>query len=358
MSEIDDKLVKIRTWLTGHNLEALYLQRVSSFAWATCGAASYVNLASSEGAASLLITQDEQILFTNNIEAPRLEKEEKLVAQGWKFKVTPWYSGQVLPDPYLRGMQVGADCSIMGAQDVSSGLARLRANLTPQEGQRFRDLGKRCAQSMEAAMHAIHPGQTEYEIAGRLAGEVEARGVQVTVNLIATDQRIFTFRHPVPTNKKLDRYAMLILCGRLGGLVCSITRLIHFGPLPPEIRQKSKAVADIDAAMIIATRPGRTLGDIFNVAVEAYAHSGFPEEWRSHHQGGPAGYEPREYFAYPGSSDQVALGQAYAWNPSISGSKSEDTILVAETGNEILTDMPGWPKIECDGIERPDILIM
>jgi hypothetical protein len=36
-----------------------------------------------------LITQDQQYLFTNNIEAPRLEKEEKLLDQGWDFRVAP-----------------------------------------------------------------------------------------------------------------------------------------------------------------------------------------------------------------------------------------------------------------------------
>jgi antitoxin VapB len=52
----------------------------------------------------------------------------------------------------------------------------------------------------------------------------------------------------------------------------------------------------------------------------------------------------------------------YAWNPSITGTKSEDTILVTETGNEILTSISGWPvisvDIDGDTIERPAILIM
>jgi hypothetical protein len=79
-----------------------------------------------------------------------------------------------------------------------------------------------------------------------------------------------------------------------------------------------------------------------------------------HHQGGPAGYEPREYLATPESLDRVALGQVYAWNPSITGVKSEDSIQIGESNNEIITEIAGWPSIdfEVDGqiIRRPAIL--
>ena len=45
---------------------------------------------------------------------------------------------------------------------------------------------------------------------------------------------------------------------------------------------------------------------------------------------------------------------------SVPGAKSEDTVLVTESGAEVLTPSPGWPQIEVevDGqvMERPDIL--
>ena len=93
----------------------------------------------------------------------------------------------------------------------------------------------------------------------------------------------------------------------------------------------------------VSPRPGRTLGEIFARAAAAYAETGFDGEWQLHHQGGPAGYEPREFLATPDSADVVALGQAYAWNPSIAGTKSEDTILVGAQGNEEITGIRDWP---------------
>ncbi len=168
---------------------------------------------------------------------------------------------------------------------------------------------------MNTAIHAVKPGMTEFEIAALLGSETQRRGVQPIVNLIATDERIFRYRHPLPTAKPLDKYAMLVLCGRQHGLVCSITRLVHFGPLSEELQRKQEAVAQIDATFIYTTQPNVTLGDIFAQVQEIYARTGYPDEWRLHHQGGPAGYEPREYLGLPGSQDQVTRRRGLRMEP-------------------------------------------
>lgn len=98
MSEQQRKLELIRSWMATRNLGGLYLQSAGSFAWATCGASSYINIAATNGAASLLITQDHQYLITSNIEAPRLEKEQHLVAQGWEFQVSPWHANLTIEE--------------------------------------------------------------------------------------------------------------------------------------------------------------------------------------------------------------------------------------------------------------------
>ena len=360
MDEFLFKQDKLHRLLAEKRLDALLLNRVSSFAWATCGAPSYVGVAATDGVASLLITPSHNYLITNNIEAARLEKEEALGTQGWEFQVQPWFETSDAVTRLAGGMKLGTDGLAPGSVDLSNEMARLRMNLTAPEEDRFRKLGALCAQAMEQVMHSIKPGQTERQIAGKLALETETRGVQPVGLMVASDERIFSYRHPLPKDKTLERYAMVILCGRKWGLICSISRLIYFGSLTDEIRQKSGAVAKIDAVMIANTRPGKLMGDVFASGQEAYAKAGYPEEWRFHHQGGSAGYEAREFVAVPGMQEQIALGQAYAWNPSIRGTKSEDTILVGESGNEILTAIPDWPvlTVEHEGliIPRPAIL--
>lgn len=360
MNEFEFKQQQIRALLAEKNLDALWLQRVSSFAWATCGGASYINTASTIGAASLLITLHTHYVITNNIEAKRLEQEQGLGEQGWEFRVADWYTVNPAINELTRGLRVGSDFPTPNTTDLTNEIARLRANLTPEEGERMRALGKLCAEAMHAAIRAVRPGQTEFEIAARLGTEAQARGAQPIVILIATDERIFAHRHPLPTSKQLAKYAMLVLVGRKWGLCCSLTRLVHFGKLSDEIRRKMEACARVDATFIANTRPNARVRDVFQRALDAYAETGFAEEWRLHHQGGAAGYEPREYLGTLNSNDVVARGQAYAWNPSITGVKSEDTILVGETHNEIVTVIPGWETIRVTVgnqiIERPVIL--
>lgn len=359
-SELSTKLERIRELLIQFKLDALLLHRVDNFSWLTCGASSYINTADSLGNASLLITPTSRYVLTDNIEAKRLIDEEELVKQGWEFKVSPWYEGKDRPSELTRGMKLGTDTSFPNSMELAQEITLLRLPLTLEEDERFRALGKLCAEGMRQAIDAVCPGMTEYEIAGLLSQAVESKGVQAVVNLIAVDERIFSLRHPLPTSKKLQHYAMLILCGRKWGLICSLTRLIYFGALPNDVRRKAEAVAKIDAIMIVATRPGRTMGDVFRETQSAYASVGFPDEWKLHHQGGLAGYAPREITATPTSSQPILAGQAYAWNPSIAGAKSEDTILVGDQTNKILTEMKDWPttEIQIGGqtIKRPAIL--
>lgn len=356
------ELKQRRLWdlLAVHGRNAVVLRRVSNIAWITGGVDVHVNTADSFGIAALVMTPTGRYAVTNTIEAPRLTQEEKLAELGWEVVADPWHETSDRIAALTRGYTLGSDGADAGAVDLSAALARLRANLTPEEGDRFRTLGRLCAEAMDAAVRAVRPGQTEVEIAGRLAYEAERRGAQAIVNLIATDERIFNFRHPVPKDKMLERYAMLVLCGRRQGLVCSITRLVHFGALPADLRRKVEAVAHIDATLIAATRPGVTLGSIFHQGMQAYAAAGYPDEWRLHHQGGPAGYEPREIVATPTSTERVSIGQVYAWNPSITGAKSEDSILVGADDAEVLTSIPNWPTINTlvngQVLSRPAVL--
>ena len=360
-TELGTKLGRIRHLLDAFDLDAILLRRTDNFAWATCGADSHINTADSMGVASLLVTKADHFLVTNNIEATRLMQEEKLSEQGWELQVSPWYEGDDKLAKLTSGMKLGADTCFHEAIDLSHKIATLRAQLTTEESNRYRELGKSCARGMRQAIDSVKPGMSEHEIAGILAQSVESKGVQVVVNLVATDERIFSYRHPLPTDEKLQKYAMLVLCGRKWGLICSVTRFVHFGTLPDGLRSKAELVAHIDAEMIAATRPGKTLGDVFSCAQETYAETGFPNEWQLHHQGGSAGYAPREVTATPALSEPILVGQAFAWNPSITGTKSEDTILVGESSNEIITKMEGWPSIDIQVgeqvIQRPAILV-
>jgi antitoxin VapB len=214
---------------------------------------------------------------------------------------------------------------------------------------------------VEYVCRDAQPGMTEYELAGMLSGAIRCSGAMPWVLLVASDERVEKFRHPLPTGKAIKKYFMLVACAEMHGLICACSRLASFGEIPDELAHKHQAVANVDAAMIAATVPGATLGDVFAIAQEAYAANGFADQWRRHHQGGPCGYQPRETIATPGDGRPILSGQAFAWNPSITGTKSEDTIICQKSGTQLLAEETDWPKIEGNhkgkSLPRPAILI-
>jgi hypothetical protein len=48
------------------------------------------------------------------------------------------------------------------------------------------------------------------------------------------------------------------------------------------------------------------------------------------------GYASREIIATPGTQQEVKVGQAFAWNPSLVGAKAEETFVLGPDGPEVL----------------------
>jgi antitoxin VapB len=99
---------------------------------------------------------------------------------------------------------------------------------------------------------------------------------------------------------------------------------------------------------------------LYEVAARAYAAEGFAGEERLHHQGGACGYRTRDWVAHPSSREQVQLRQAFAWNPSVTGTKVEETGIAFADEVEMITSTPAWPQLEVEVNGRtylsPDIL--
>ena len=139
---------------------------------------------------------------------------------------------------------------------------------------------------------------------------------------------------------------MLNLCSRKWGLAISITRFLHFGALPAELEARFHSTARINAALLDRTQAGATSAELFRTAQAAYSAEGYPGEEQLHHQGGAAGYSEREWLAAPAGREIVLENQAFAWNPSIRGGKTEDTVLLRNGKIEYLTATPQLPVIE------------
>lgn len=357
--EVETKLGKLRQRMVMQGVDAVLLSQTANLAWATAGAATYIIEAADTSPLSILVTTNKAVVLTDAIEAPRLRDEMALTDLGFEIVAEPWYhKGKALAD-YSAGRRMAADVP-GSALNFMGEMQMVRSTLLPQEMDRLREAGKLAAAAMAEAAFQTRPGDTEHRLAARLGAATRARGGTPVVVLVASDERIFTYRHPLPTAKPVEKYAMLVLCFRYEGLVVALTRLVHFGPIPDEVQRKMMACARVDARLILGTLPGRTLGDMWELAKRAYADEGFPEAIEEHHQGGSAGYQPREILATPGDPTPIAVNQAFGWNPSIKGVKSEDGLLLGPGGIEVVSSLPTWPMISVniDGqtIARPAIL--
>lgn len=359
--EMAIKRARIGDLLDAHGLDGLLLATPPSVSWITCGGEPVVDLTAPQGVAAVLCTRGGETLLTNTIEHARM-LEEALPLPPAQTEVCGWHEGAP-PDVALRlqqGRRLGADLLLPGFDDCADAVRAARLILTDGEQERYRVLGRDSGLAIEETAGTIEPGLTEFEIAGALAAEAYDRGATPIVVLVACDDRIARYRHPMPTTRRLERHALLVLCARRHGLVASVTRAVYFGAIPDDLQQRQDACAHVDAAFYAATRPGATAGDVFAAAQAAYADAGYPQEWRLHHQGGATGYASREWIAVPDSAQPIATGMAFAWNPSITGVKSEDTVLLGHDGPAIITATEEWPTIQgtADGatFARPAIL--
>ena len=364
--EVEAKHKAVCGFLDKAGLDAVVLTQRWNFAWYTAGGQNYVNHASDTGAASLVIGRSGASCVTSNIEATRLAREE-LGNTGVQVIPCNWWDGTATAKAFgdlLGGKKFAVDVKVAGlpdgAQALSGDFDKLRLVLLASEMERFRKIGKITGEALEAACRQFQQGGTEYELAGLVSQAMWSRQLKPHVVLVAGDDRLDLWRHPIATASPIRRRAMAVICAEQGGLIASATRLFSFGQPEADWQQRQKAVCRADAAMMANTRPGKTYGDVFSAVQKAYEQAGFPDGWHFHHQGGPTGYRTREGRATPGNPTPVLANQAFAWNPSLVAAKSEDTILTGDNGFEIITATGAWPTVRVDldgrGIERPDIL--
>lgn len=362
MSDFSEKLRRVRRLLAEQGLDAAVFSTQANFAWLTGGGDNHVGITTENGNAAIVVTPSDAFVVTDNIEAPRV-RDEEVQALGLTVHESGWWDFSLEKSLSLRieGPNWASDTHMPGRANLEPHLYALRAELTPSEVQSYRDLGRMTGLAIQQTAHSIEAGQSEHEIAGRLAGALFARGIVPSVILVAADERISLYRHPIPTSKRVEKACMVVAGARWKGLICSCTRIVRFGRLPEELAEKHRAVCAVDAAFLSHTLPGETVGDAVRAGLEAYSAAGYPEEWKLHHQGGPTGYKGREFRATRDSARRIAPNQPFAWNPSITGTKSEDTVLAREPFPEVLTLTAEWPvtevKTPAGVVQRPGILV-
>ncbi|HEU0130989.1 MAG TPA: M24 family metallopeptidase [Mycobacteriales bacterium] len=337
--EVAAKHARVVALLDRLGLDSLVLRRPGNVAWLSGGGRTHILATPEAGVAVVRVRRDGIEVHTAVNEADRLRAEE-LAALDAEWHVLPWSAPLAVdgPDDTTYAAEVGA----------------LRRSLLPAEVDRYRDVGRAAAEAMTQAAGMLSPELSEHAAAAALGAELLVRGLDPVVLLVAGASRVGVHRHPLPTAAPLGEMVMLVACARGPGLIANLTRFVSFGPVPAEYER----LLDVEAAFLDATVPGTPVGEAFAAGTYAYAAAGFPaDEATRHHQGGPTGYETRDYLADATSAPPVEEWQAFAWNPSVPGLKVEDTVLATPGGVEVLTVDPAWPTVTAHGRARPAVMV-
>ena len=367
-TEIAEKSARLVRLAEAAQLRGILLATQPNFSWVTGGLTNRIDGSRESGNGALLFTVDGgRYVVANTIENPRLATEA-LVGAGFESIEYGWTEERADPALPVRlsidaaGGPIGSDMLLAGAVSLEQEISRLRAPLTRLELQRYRELGAAVGCTIGAVARAVDVGATEQDVAGLLTSALAPLQIRPVVLLVAADDRIARYRHPTPTSARWTRRLMIATCAERGGLIVAASRLVHIGGPDAELTRRTRAAALTYATLLRATRAGATGARLFEAAVSGYAAAGFPGEERLHHQGGAIGYRPREWVAHPYSDDVVTPPQAFAWNPTVTGTKIEESCIVHQDGRIVaLTSSPEWPGIEVDvngqRVTVPDVLI-
>ncbi|WP_128476221.1 M24 family metallopeptidase [Halorussus pelagicus] len=379
------KQERLDAYLAENDLEAVWFARPNSFAWLT-GASNVVDRETDTGVAAVGYDGDRLEVVTSNIEANRFREEE--LADEIPVTEFRWYEGSLAEAVADHsGVPATADFDVPGMATVDA--SPLRQPLTEADIENYRELGQETAQAVESVCRELQPDDVESEVASALRVALSARDIEVPVALVGGSERAPKYRHYTPTNARLGEYALVSVTTQRDGLHASATRTVAFESEMDDadlndLGDRHHAARIVETTALGATRAIADLSadpeSVFQAIQAAYEHLGYADEWQKHHQGGAAGFAGREWFAAPeiGDEAEITTPMAYAYNPTIQGAKSEDTVLVTDDvsesdsearrtesggGFEVLTDTGQWPTTAVDAydydavIERPDVLV-
>jgi Xaa-Pro aminopeptidase len=348
LEECGYKADKIRSLLKETDHRGIVIRKQPNFSWISAGGRGFIGLASEASCAALVITAGGIYLAGNNIELPRLLEEE--LPKDFAEPVTlPWQEDGTLDAVLERRFG-----KLTSDTEQDAWFKNERLTLLESEILRFAELGKTSAAVLEAVCAGIMPGVSEFEIAGEIAHGLWSAGIEPITVLVAADSRSKRVRHYVPTRETVRDGVICSICARSTGLVASVTRTAAF---KKGFAEAYEALLRVEQAAFESTVPGSALGSIMQAVMAAYEQNGLGGEWKNHHQGGLTGYLAREIRASEESRHMIRTGQAFAWNPSASGAKCEDTVVLETEGLRCLTGVsPGWPSVTIGGLQRPGIL--
>ncbi len=347
-NEVMEKAGRVRGFLQKSGYEAMILGRQDNFAWFTCGGNNRVVTTSEVGFSCLVITKDHIYCIAHVMDGPRTLDDE---LQGLYIEPVflKWYEDSLAGKAakLVSGMKAISDVPVEGADLCVAEIYKLHYPLTEQEIQKLRWIGETAEEILRKVADEVKPGMTEHEIEAMYLYEYGKINATPEVLLIGSDERIAAYRHPNPSDKKVQKLVLLHPALRKWGLHANVTRMIYFGDtLPEEVKNNYEMLNMLQAQAISMCIPGEKFHRILDVRKELLEKAGLGNEWEKHFPGGITGYLLCDASVCGRQDSEVVLNQAYDWFITITGVKAEELSINTAKGREVPSVAGRWPVKE------------
>jgi Xaa-Pro aminopeptidase len=360
VAEIANRQERMGQLLREHEADGLLVLDPANFSWLTAGG-RFRGILNPDEFPALYFSTQQHWLLSANMDTQRIFDEE-IDGLAFQLKEWAWDRGRNLfLTDLCFGKKVLCDQPFGECVNVGERLRTMRRPLTAWEQDRLKELGKMVAHALEATCRNISVGESEEEVAGQLGYRLIHRGVEIVDLQVFADGRARRYMRGGPTPAKIERTGVLLATGKRWGLHITASRTVSFGP-PDEEFYFDFEVSCRQAAMQIAGSVAEANpANILSAGIRVLAMNEREHEWRLVPPGWLTGRLAVELPFTPTTKDQIEPGWPLVWMASVGGANSADTILIGETGAQIVTPSDLWPlkriRITGQPIERPDILI-
>jgi Xaa-Pro aminopeptidase len=231
---------------------------------------------------------------------------------------------------------------IRAAAGVIEGLRMVKA---PDEIERIRKSVILNSKAFEQAIKKARPGMREYELAAEIDYRMRRLGAEsAAFETIVAAGPHSALPHAKPGAARMEKDQLLLIDmgAMVDGYASDMTRMAHFGKPSKKVREAYGQVLDAQLAAIGAVRPGKTGAQVDRAARDVLKAGGHAEAF-VHSTGHGLGLEIHEDPRIGKSGKmKLAAGMVITIEPGIylegwGGIRIEDTVLVTETGCEVLT---------------------
>jgi Xaa-Pro aminopeptidase len=201
------------------------------------------------------------------------------------------------------------------------------------------------SEAYERVLKRVRPGVRELDIAAEIEYQMKMLGAEKpSFDTIVAAGKRSALPHAHPGEYRLGANELLLIDmgASLHGYSSDMTRVAHLGRVPGRVQEMYRAVLEAQLAGIDAVRPGTTAGRVDAVTRNVLKRHKLDKAF-VHSTGHGLGLEIHE-MPRLGKKDPTPLqaGMAVTIEPGVyvegvGGIRIEDTVLVTQTGCEILT---------------------